>query len=187
MKGKVIILNGPPGSGKDTIARHMAQEWTYPGFRWMEVKARLFEQALGVSGISDMEWFERYKDRELKETPWDKLAGLSQREFMIKISEEWVKPVFGKDYYGVQAGEAALKYINLGTNVVFSDGGFQEEFDTIKSIVGKNNILLVKLFRDGTSWKGDSRSYLKNNDWEVYIENNGTIQDVIGRIKNEIG
>ena len=182
MKAKVIILNGPPGSGKDTIADAMKSERV----AHLEVKAKLFSQAIEMSGIRSYHWFPRYYDRKLKETPWDLLGGLSQREFLIKISEEWVKPIFGKNYYGVVAGKAAENELLYGNNVVFSDGGFQEEFDTIKSIVGDENILLVRLHREGTSWEGDSRGYLKNSDWEVDIENNGTVEEVVEYIKNEI-
>jgi hypothetical protein len=182
MSGKVIILNGPPGSGKDTIA----EELRAADFGHLRVKTKLFSQAIEMSRISFSEWFQRYNDRKLKETPWDRLGGLSQREFLIKISEEWVKPIFGKDYYGRVAGEAAADELLWDNSVVFSDGGFQEEFDTIKSIVGKENILLVRLYREGTSWDGDSRGYLKNPDWEVDIENNGSVQEVVEHIKNEI-
>lgn len=188
MKGKVIILNGPPGSGKDTIAEAMSDPYarTHPITIHLEVKAKLFEQAMEISGIGSSDWHLRYNDRKLKETPWSRLGGLSQREFLIKISEEWVKPIFGKDYYGKAAVEAAADELLGGHNVVFSDGGFQEEFDTIKSIVGKGSILLVRLYREGTNWDGDSRGYLKNPDWEVDIENNGTVQEVINDIKREL-
>jgi hypothetical protein len=139
-----------------------------------------------ISRINTGDWFQRYNNRVLKETPWSRLGGLSQREFLIKISEEWVKPIFGKDYYGKVAGEAADNELLWDHNVVFSDGGFQEEFDTIKSIVGKENILLVRLYREGASWEGDSRGYLKNPDWEVDIENNGSVEEVINDIKREL-
>jgi len=188
MKGKVIILNGPPGSGKDAIASAMSDRYakTHPMVEHLEVKAKLFEQALVMSGIPVYEWIVRYNDRKLKETPWDRLGGLSQREFLIKISEEWVKPIFGRDYYGKVAGEAAADVLLWDNNVIFSDGGFQEEFDAIKSIVGKENILLVRLYREGTSWDGDSRGYLKNPGGVIDVFNNGTIQDAVDIIKNNI-
>lgn len=183
MTGKVIILNGPPGSGKDAIADVMSHNVMWQHVR---IKSKLFSQAIEISGIDPSDWHIRYEDRKLKETPWDRLGGLSQRQFLIKISEEWVKPVFGKDFYGKEAGKYALEDITNGYTLVYSDGGFQEEFDAIKSIVGEDNILLVRLHRDGTSWEGDSRGYLKNPGREVDIENNGTIQEVIESIKMEI-
>lgn len=188
MTGKVIILNGPPGSGKDAIASAMGDRYakTYPTTEHLEVKDKLFRQAFILSGIPEYDWNIRYTDRKLKETPWDRLGGLSQREFLIKISEEWVKPIFGRDFYGIHAGQAASNVTVYGNNAVFSDGGFQEEFDAIKSIVGKENILLVRLYREGTNWDGDSRGYLNNPDWEVDIENNGSVEEVVEYIKNEI-
>ena len=89
----VIILNGPPSSGKD--AGCMELKKFFPHSRHSEMKEHLFEMALLISGVSKEHWFQRYNNRDLKELPWDKLGGLTQREFLIRISEDWCKPVFG--------------------------------------------------------------------------------------------
>ena len=49
--------------------------------------------------ISDAEWEELYT-RENKEIPTPKLNGLSPRQAIIHMSEEVIKPNFGKDYIG---------------------------------------------------------------------------------------
>ena len=136
--------------------------------------------------IEDVRHYEKTKQIFKSESLVIHRRGLSQREFLIKISEEWFKPVFGKDFYAKEAGEAAASELLWDNSVVFSDVGFQEEFDTIKSIVGKENILLVRLYREGINWNGDSRGYLKNPDWEVDIKNNGSVEEVVEYIKNEI-
>lgn len=186
MKGKVIILNGPPGSGKDVIAKYMSESNGGIDVFHREVKKTLFKQALAISGINEEDWFLRYEDRELKNKPWDKLGGLSQRQFLIKISEEWVKPVFGKDFYGEVAGKLAKDYVNHKCTVVFSDGGFQEEFDTIKKIVGEENILLVRLYRGECTFEGDSRSYLSNPNFEMELINDSTLEEAAKRIKQRL-
>ena len=186
-KGKVVILNGPPSSGKDVIAALIANKGLFREASFqMQVKETLFEQALALSQINQEEWFGRYNDRDLKEQPWDRLCGLSVREFMIKISEEYVKPIFGKDFYGQKAGEKALGLITEGFNVAFSDGGFQEEFDQMKSIVGAENILLVRLHREGCTFAGDSRSHLSNPAFEMDLHNNGTLQDAVDKIEDRL-
>lgn len=174
-KLKVIVLNGPPGSGKDTIASMLP-------LKHLEVKEPLFRQALALSCIDPDEWWNRYNDRELKELPWDKLGGLSIREFMIKISEEYVKPIFGEDFYGIEAGRSATKS-EIGA--VFSDGGFQEEFDTICDYIGPENVLLVRLHRDGCTFEGDSRSYLWHSN-EIDVFNNGDISEPVSIILDRL-
>lgn len=175
---KVIILNGAPSTGKDTIAFSL-QEALH--FEKKEVKQELFKIALSISGISDEEWFDRYDNRShnLKEASWDKLGGLSQREFMIKISEDWMKPVFGNDIFGIKAAESVL---NSDEEIfIFSDGGFKEELDAMSRLLGEDNVLLIRLHRDGCSFKNDSRTHLDHK--HAYdVHNNGSVRGVCQEI-----
>lgn len=184
--GKVIILNGPPGSGKDTIQEYITTEMN-GHHEWFaaRVKGVLFKQAVNIAQVSDEDWFDRYNTPGLKEVGWDVLGGLSQREFLIKISEQWVKPVFGKDFYGIKAAEQTLQVVSQGVNVIFSDGGFQEEFDVMSDILGAENILLVHLHREGCDFRNDSRDYIKDhNGWIINIENDGTVKEAAESIIN---
>lgn len=154
--GLTVILNGPPGVGKDTIGALLAKQ----GFAQMSFKSPMFNIALAASGLGRAAFFERYNDRNLKEVPWDVLGGLSCRQFLIKISEEWIKPLFGKQHFGALAADAAKAYSEAGTNVVFTDGGFPEELDFLKHYLGTDHVLLVRLHREGYTFEGDSRDYL---------------------------
>lgn len=186
-KGKVIILNGPPSSGKDAIAAHI-QKHGICGMsaKHAQVKETLFEQVLALTQIPADEWYNRYNDRDLKEKPWDRIGGLSVRELMIKMSEEYTKPIMGKDFYGKEAGVRAQFLINAGFNVAFSDGGFQEEFNQMKKLVGKENILLVRLHRAGCTFKGDSRSHLSNPEFEMDLHNNDSISNAVQLIDSRL-
>lgn len=157
----VIILNGPPGCGKDTIAEEMRNTI---GFHKCSFKEPMFTIALSASGISELDWWSRYYDRSLKEEPWDRLGGLSCREFLIKISEEWIKPVFGPNAFS----KLAFSQVKPGVSV-FSDGGFSEEFNEMVAEFGRRNVKLVRLHRDGYSFAGDSRDYLQGEDWGVDV------------------
>lgn len=151
---KCVILNGPPGCGKDTISKLLLAH----GFAQCENKESMHDIALAMSGIDRKRWFRRYNNREKKELPWDELNGMSIREFMIYISEVCVKTAFGNAQFGKLATRSAL---SKNSNVVFSDGGFQEEMGMLQEGFGADNVLLVQLFRAGHSFDGDSRNYLK--------------------------
>lgn len=166
----VILLNGAPNSGKDVTAK-LISEMT--GLPHLEFKGRLFSIALAMSGLTQTEWDALYT-RELKEVPTDKLFGLSPRQFLIKISEEVIKPNFGKQYFGDVLGKLAY-----GTGAVVSDSGFNKEAEQVVDICGVDNVFVVRFTRDGCSFEGDSRNFLTTNKVIHYLdtENNGTIEE----------
>lgn len=152
----IIILNGPPGSGKDTICEYLEDYWI--DVKKLEVKARLFELVLAISGMPEDQWWELYNCRQTKEVPHKDLAGLSPRQFMIHVSENVMKPLYGSDYFGRYAARQVVK--SSYSTLVFSDGGFPEEVQLLSEV---GNVHLIHLFRDGCSFEGDSRNYLDAN------------------------
>ena len=161
---KVVLLNGPPGCGKDTIGRILCDLGMC---EMLAFKGKLFDIALNVSGISKEDWFERYNDRELKELPWERIGDLSQRQFLIKISEEWLKPTFDDGYFGRAAAEA-IDTLDSEKDVVFTDSGFQKETDVL--IAHGYEVHVIHLRREGYSFDGDSRNYLTGYDRTYDIE-----------------
>lgn len=90
----VIILNGAPGIGKDTIAEIISRKWQYKN---LSFKQPMFAIARAVLGSTDFARFTaRYHDRKHKEVKCDFLGDRSPREFMIHISENFVKPTLAK-------------------------------------------------------------------------------------------
>lgn len=164
---KVIILNGPAGCGKDTLARALVEMGFAKGTtRFKNPMFNIALAALGPDAYHD--FLDGYDDRARKEKPEDFLNGLSRRQFMIAISEQFVKPVFGDDYFG--------KYLsgNLpdgGEVFVVSDGGFASEVTPI--VAAGHDVQIVRLHRDGYTFIGDSRGYLYDvsgvKDYDIYI------------------
>lgn len=154
----IIILNGPPGSGKDAISRRMVEILGDKTAVHMEVKARLFELALSISGMDEATWWSLYNNRVLKETPDIRLANKSPRQFMIHVSEKIIKPLYGTYYFGCYAAQRVRKAEQ--SIVVFSDGGFKDEVIALSQV---GNIHLVHLHRAGCSFSGDSRNYIDPN------------------------
>jgi hypothetical protein len=153
---KVVILNCPKRSGKDAVGLYL-KDVGLP-VELVSFKEKLIEIALCVSMIPKQEWDQRYEYD--KEVPWDKLGGLSQREYLIKISEDWVKPVHGKDYFGKALVEKVKSFNDNNLFYIVTDGGFNEETQTVIDAFGINNVMIMQWCRNGSNWDGDSRNWV---------------------------
>jgi len=182
---KVIILNGPPNSGKDVAARELVTRLNGEGIycRHLQFKDRLIEITKAIYGIGADRWEEIYT-REGKEKCLHELGGLSPRQALIHVSEEIIKKSFSRDYFG----EAAAGDLTEGVNV-FSDGGFVEEVRPIISKVGVKNVLIIRIHRTGHTFQGDSRKYLPDGFGPLVIdvENNGTLEEYFKTLEYEVG
>jgi len=166
-----LILNGPPGSGKDTLAKTLSQL----GFEHREFKTALYAETAKAYKIDTDRFKAMATDRDQKEAPnrllpySDGRAGYrSPREAMIHISEEVIKPTQGLDYFGRAAMKACVR--DSVHYAVFSDGGFGPEVAQMQDIYHK--VIILQLIRPGYSFKNDSREYLYGfrNTFEVHIE-----------------
>lgn len=186
--GKVVlILNAPPGAGKDTLAGdddwcqrvgHMLlADYQIDKGRFSCDVARIsFKRGMfdilpsvlrvGLGPKSVDEFYDRYHDRALKEQPWDKLGWLSPRQFLISLSENFMKVVFGKDVFGkFSARLASYPVYGVGGKVcVFSDGGFAEEVNEVAKAVGAENVYVLQWEAEGCSFDNDSRRYLSSDE-----------------------
>jgi hypothetical protein len=161
---KVIILNGPPGCGKDTIANMLCK--VAPVLRG-EFKDILYHEtakllrAIGndydvpTEYPSYLEVKSQNENRDLKEKPW--IGGLSVRRWLQITSEMVVKKDKGSDFFGRAAADLWYgKYIHH----VISDGGFIEEVNAVVDKFGPDNVYVVRLHREGFEFGTDTRQYL---------------------------
>jgi len=122
---KVIFLNGPPRSGKDTAAQHIMRK--LPWVRHRKFSAPLKAAARVLFAIND----ELFKELEAegsqkKNEPLPELMGKTWREVLISLSEEHMKPKYGDDVFG------KLMLLNLAKPTsasfsIISDSGFDYE------------------------------------------------------------
>lgn len=155
---KVILLNGPPRSGKGSIAKYLitAYPQTFQKQSFAEPLKIGCNTLLGMDDTSE----DRFED--CKDEPRVEFFGAKPREFWINVAERYMKPTFGPSCFGHiwlrKYQERLLKHYT----VVVPDAGFPEEVEPVITAMGSENILLVKLYRDGYSFAHDSRGYLDN-------------------------
>ena len=178
---KVIIMNGPPGVGKDTIASSLLKLGFANGIE--SFKAPVFEIAESMLGMVGYARFKKaYNDRACKERPCDAFGGLSPRQLMIHISESVIKPLFGDEYFGKRMVESINNgYVN-GEVVVVPDGGFGSEITPL--LRAGHGVIVVRLHRKGFTFEGDSRSYLETDDMVKAVDITLHDGDIEGAVKS---
>ncbi len=112
------------------------------------------------------------------------------RELLIAISEEFLKPRYGQDFFGrIAVREAGQSTNNL---LLYSDCGFAPEVEHVVRAVGPSNCLLFRMYRDGCNYDKDSRSYLSVDMCPtIDIYNNDTVHNTtmvcLSRIRKYLG
>ena len=169
---RVLILNGPPACGKDTIStlihRHAVLNKAAFGELPMRInfKDHLFLVTALMFHVSHKKLIsDNQNRRDLKDAPYFTHPKdgrvMTLREGLIHVSEEVIKPVFGRDYFGKQAGKSASELLKHFNTVIFADGGFPDEFVGMTSLLADGTeVHVVRLHRDGCSFEGDSRAFL---------------------------
>ena len=190
---RIILLNGPPGAGKDTAA-HIINEKLHGMSYQYKMALPLKESChklLGLQGT--LEELEPLKSTMIKflvqdsyqHWPIMKLVNdhgeMTLRQFYIHMSENVIKPMFGEDYFGRLAVENLRQCHH--TIATVSDSGFADEAAPVIDYFGKDRICLVKLFRPGTNFGGDSRSYVNLDVGTVLeIQNDQNVEEFSNRL-----
>ena len=182
-----VILNGPPNSGKDTLG-HLLGDY---GFKCRAMKDQLYIETAKYFGIQLEKLIIAATDRALKEHPWHRLKlgnlELSPRDALIHVSEKCIKPRYGDAYFGQLSADKCLE---AGEPlVVFTDGGFASEITPL--LITFNSVVVFRLYRNGCTFDGDSRSYLEGFDhtYDLQLEDgnpDAAVQEIITILADRI-
>lgn len=185
---RIILFNGPPRCGKDTAAKAMLNNGPIGAWKFDRMSMPL---KLGFAGMIGLprghvdSYGNVFGYEEIKEQPLD-LLGVSYRQFQIDMSEKFLKPLYGQDIFGRLF--IARNNREDPINVLVPDCGFQVEAESLAKHYGSENMLLIRIGRDGCDFSKDSRGYidpLPGMKWWD-ISNNDTIENFIGTVKNII-
>lgn len=215
INSKAILCCGPANAGKDVSIMDLKNKG-YP-LVVRECKDVLHQLTQTLFCVEDSRYWQIYNDRGLKEVPlpdfkikldngereklgkiigqpirwaWEEDAAkegyyyLSIRQAMICVSEVICKPRFGSNYFGL----ARANSIQEGEVIVDGSCGFVDELDPLIDKLGQENILLLRIHRNGYTFEGDSRSYIPdgviNNTIDVY--NNSTEGEYFKEVEHHV-
>ncbi len=174
----IVILNGPPNVGKDTLADNLVKT-TKDIWQKCSFKEKLYYDVANYYSV-DVSWFKTIAtNRVTKEIKFTELGYISPREAMIYVSEEIIKPTYGKDHYGQYLAEI-INNIAIEVNIVIADGGFEEElipmFDEFDS-----EVIIVQMFEDNCNFDNDSRDYIEgwpDKTYRIDVTKGNPIEDL---------
>lgn len=155
---QIIILNGPPQCGKDELANHLVAN--YPNFKKAKFADELKKMTHRAYNTTNQaaDAFEHVKD-----IPNVEFFGLTPRQAYIGFSENFIKKMHGKDFFGLLlASHIQTRHQKEDDVFIISDGGFSEEVEPLIKTFGAKMITIVRLSREGSDFaaSGDSRRYI---------------------------
>lgn len=177
---KAFLLNGPPRSGKDTAGEMLRGLTGGTLFKFADA-VKTGAHTLHGFGWADAAYFE-----EVKEVPQEYLDGKTWRQAYIEFSEKMVKPVLGSDFFGKALVRKLKNHAAHGFVAIVTDCGFAEEIRHVIDYAGSENVRLIRMYRDGCTFEGDSRSYLHAAVRNCEIRNNGTLVELREKLKGAI-
>ncbi|QFG06668.1 putative ATP-binding protein [Proteus phage Myduc] len=154
-----VILNGPPGCGKDTLANLQAKK---DSIIKRQFKDALYAHTAKYFNVGLDEFIHFASDRVLKDSlSLSGLHGRTPRQALIHVSEDIYKPRYGSDYFGKVEADNIRELkgrMDSSFTVIYPDGGFTDEVVAIEPEF--DVIVIVRLHRDGFDFSNDSRDYI---------------------------
>jgi hypothetical protein len=168
----IILVNGPPGSGKDTLGKHLVER--YPQFEIAKFAWEIKERTHSLYGRPELphDHFE-----EVKDIPSGFFMGLTPRQAYIHVSEMYFKPVHGQEVFG----NLLVKHLTtrvMASGYVITDSGFESEAVPVLRHYGSENCILVRINGRGT-FSNDSRSYITLPIETIDIYNTYSVRDFL--------
>lgn len=175
---KIIITNGPPRSGKDTMCGLIREGITGCDLIPLSYKKTLYVGVARRYGLSVEAVYQMNADTLIKDEPSDLFGGKSVRQALIFESEEVIKKEYGpqgvaiqtfkllEEEYGIERLKNAVLYC--------SDGGFNSELFAAYDYfgIGVEDVYILRMLREGCSFEGDSREFLDNPDAIIHNDSN---------------
>lgn len=149
----ILILNGCPGSGKDTVSDYLVANYNY---KTIAFKDSAYKAVYEYYDLTKEEYMTLYNDRATKDVPSELLCGHSPRSAMQYVIEHVKKPEFGKDYLAKETIDIISK--DVYNDYVISDLGLPEEEIAVHYYLKNENYKIIYINRNGYDFSNDTRS-----------------------------
>lgn len=160
---KVIIFNGPPGSGKDTGSEAL-RSFVQIHAPYLKPTHMKFSEPLKRAAHALYAVFHNWDYYDTKEgAPYKNMSsgdflGLSPREAYIEMFRKLAE-LHDERALGFVMRKRIVRN-NFNSVVICSDGGRLADLEPVINLVGQRNILVVEVHATGITWDRDIRHYI---------------------------
>lgn len=167
-------------SGKDTVANYLVNNHSFV----QESFAFPLKEYIGrqICGFTEKQLWGSMK--ETIDPEW----GMTPRKILQLVGTDALRNVVSNNFWIIPMKRKLKDHIRNGRNVVVSDVRFVNEIELIKELSGK----IVKIERNNLEQisgfeKHSSEFELETFDeWDYYLDNNGTLEDLYKKVDNLI-
>jgi hypothetical protein len=186
---QIIILNGPPRCGKDTLAKYLCKKYPFFYHYKFANELKVIAHRLYNTPEQAPDAYEKFKDR-----PMTEFLNLTPRQAYINLSEDYIKKHHGKEFFGLQLIASIKKVPDNNENVfVISDGGFAEELLPLVENFKPQMLTILHIHRQGCNFDNDSRHYISEDRFGKFgikflsVDNNGTEEEFLTTCEEKLG
>jgi hypothetical protein len=177
----IIGLSGYAQTGKDTAAMHLVSTYGFKRIAFADpLREALYRLNPVVSDVPEVPGI--HLASAVDNLGWELVKQTSPqvREMLQRMGTEVGRGMFGTDFWVNQA----FKNVYRGSQVVFTDVRFPNEFEKIKSYNGK----VFRVVKDGVKAvnRHNSETALDNFTFDGVILNNGSIEELYKQIDSLI-
>jgi len=193
-KTKLILLNGPPASGKQEV---FVKRY-FPDIQHFQMADELKRSVCDDVGLPQTLDYIRHLDT-FKNEPLPSFNGRSFRELIISKAENHMKPMLGKHYYAKFVIDKYIKenylkqigsFFKLSNKIIISDLGFEEELEYFSFVIPPHQIFIIRIYPtylENIDFSKDSRKYMdgtKFGIWNFNAFNN--VKDEFSDLDNQM-
>lgn len=182
---KIVLLNGPASSGKDTLAAQLVNHT--PKSLMVKFAAPLKMIATHMYCDSDSQKFHQWDAPSEKIKPSPVFLGKTCRQVQIDISEVYMKPMHGEGVFGKFLFKTIEREsMNDYETFFVSDSGFRPEAEVLVEAYGAQNVMLLRLHREGKFFDKDPESKSYDSRDYINLDDLGVESHDIDNIENDI-
>ena len=173
-----ILFNGPKYCGKDTAVSGLMD--------FFQSKAEIFRFTVPVKDETHRRYglnvpYDYFEDKSIKDKPMPEFGDLSPRQAYISVGNA-LREEHGPNIVTEMLCDEIRK--SSSSIILNPDCGGDNEAEGIANLLGKSRVLVIRVFKEGHTYEGDCRDWVKSPHLNVVDITNveGRSEEYVSRV-----